>query len=223
MENNILFRCSQLGHLVSEPKLKVDKEAGNLSESAKTYIESIWLEKNYGYKESFETFETKKGILVESETMSLVYDVLGGELRFKNRDNFKNDFICGTPDTILTDCVEDIKSSFTVKTYFNSEMTTIYEWQLRGYMWLTGKKKARLIYGLVDTPEEIKDDLKRMATYKSNTEELFEIIEKNHTFDDIKKSDRVKHFDIQHSDEKIEFLKAKIIKAREYYSQLKLK
>ncbi len=51
MDNQILFRASSAGQLLSEPKLKADKEAGKLSETAKTLVESMWLEREFGYRE----------------------------------------------------------------------------------------------------------------------------------------------------------------------------
>ena len=143
---SIKFRCSAVGLLMTEPKLKADKEAGNLSETAKSYIESLYLKNVFGYKEIVQTDEMLKGILTESDSLKLVHEVLGGDFRFKNRELLENDYIKGTPDIILKDCIEDIKSSFTIKTFYNSEITTLYEWQLRAYMWLTNRKKARLIY-----------------------------------------------------------------------------
>lgn len=221
----VKFRCSMVGILMTDPKLKADKEAGNLSEGAKTYIESVFLENNYGYKDFFQTDETLKGILTESTSLKLVHDVLGGEFRFKNRDLFENDYIKGTPDVILSEIIEDIKSSFTIKTFLGSDITKQYEWQLRAYMWLTGRKKARLIYCLNDTPSEILTKLKHRESYKYSETDFLDVcnqIDKNHTYSHIPAKDRVKVFEIEHSDEKIELLKAKIIKAREYYSQLKL-
>jgi len=221
----LLFRCSQLGSLISDPRLKADKEAGNLSEGAKTYIESIWLNKKYGYKELVQTDEIMKGVITEPISIELSDIVLGNQNRTKNDEHFSNEFIDGEPDVLLEDAVEDVKGSWTIKTFFESELTTKYEWQLRGYMWLTGIKKARLIYCLNDTPEGIIDALKYRNQYKYSGEALIRAnkqIDKNHLYSHLPPSERVKVFEVEHSDEKIEFLKTKIEKAREYYSQLKL-
>ena len=38
MQNNILIRASALSRLMSDPKLKADKEAGLLGETSKIFI-----------------------------------------------------------------------------------------------------------------------------------------------------------------------------------------
>ena len=73
--NQVLFRCSQLGKLMTEPKLKADKEAGLLSETTKTYIREIWLKNEYGYDEVVITDAMLKGLLCEQDAMQLVQDV----------------------------------------------------------------------------------------------------------------------------------------------------
>ena len=84
----LLIRCSQLGQLMTEPKSKADKDAGNLSETAKTLMLEIFLWEKYGYKERVMTDAMMKGLLCEQDSMKLVQDVLGGEFRLKNKVNF---------------------------------------------------------------------------------------------------------------------------------------
>lgn len=229
MENEILFRASQVGRLMTEPKLKVDKEAGNLGETAKSYIEEIWLQNKFGYKEEAMTDEMLKGLICEQDSMELVQKVLGGNFRVKNRENFKNDYLTGTPDIILPDSVEDLKTSFTVKTFFKAELNSLYYWQGQVYMELTGRKNFRLIYCLVNTPEEIVLDLEKRVYYKFSCDEenphyktWIEQIRKNHTFDAIPAEKRIKVIEFTHNPYDIEKMYRKIDKAREYYKTLTL-
>ena len=238
MENKVLFRCSNLAPLMSEPKLKADKEAGKLSQGAMTLVEDLWLKNNYGYDEEIITDQILKGILCEQDSIALVQQVLGGEFRisakrhpeWRDKLPLKNDYICGNPDIILTDCVEDIKTSFDIRTFFRAELTDQYELQLQGYMALTGKKKARLIYCLVDTPLEIVTELKKRAYFKFNCDEQnpdYIRISEQHEFNHevasrIEPKDRVKIYEFDYNPETIIKLYGQIEKARNYYETLSL-
>lgn len=227
--NQILFRCSSLGKLLTEPKLKSDKDAGNLSETAKSLVLEVMLFQKYGYKERLMTDAMYKGLICEQDSMGLVQSVLGG-LRTKNEKHLKNEFIMGTPDIILSKSgiVEDIKTSENIRTFFNAEITKDYEAQLQGYMWLTGLEKARLIYCLVPTPletiEKAKTRLKYQFDNPDNNKDYIEMCEQiqhnNDVISTIPKHERIKVFTINRNDDIIETLKAKIIKAREYYEYI---
>jgi len=237
MENKeIKIRASQSYKLITEPKLKIDKELGNLSKTTKTYIEELWLENNFGYKEPIMTEEMMKGLLCEQDSLALVQKILGGEFRIKNTKNYKNDLITGTPDIIIEDekINEDVKCSFSIKTFFKAninedEICENYFWQGQCYMALTGAKKYRLIYCLVQTPDSIIVELKKRIYYKFDCDEtnkdyqqMSEQIEMNHNIKDISEEKRIKVFEFDYDQSKINFLYSKIHKAREYYKSLKI-
>lgn len=225
----IKVRCSSLGQLMTDPKTNAAKAAGELSETAKGVIEDLWLRNEYGYSEEVITDEMLKGLQCEQDGMKLVQQVLGGQFRMKHRDFLENDWITGTPDIVLPDWIEDIKTSFTVKTFFQAELVKAYEWQMRGYMWLTGKSKARVIYCLVSTPDSIVTELKKRVYFRFNCDEenedyvrISKRIDKNHSVEHIPAEQRVKVFEVYHDDAKIEELKARIEQGRNYYKTLKL-
>ena len=231
MQSQIRIRCSRLGALMTEPKSKTDKEAGNLSETAKSMIDDLFLEKEYGYRNFVYTEPILKGLLCEQDSMELVQQVLGGEFRIKNKATFDNDFICGTPDIILKkqDIVEDVKTSYDIRSFFNADLTDEYFWQGQGYMYLTGKKNYRLIYCLIDTPFEIVQEEQKRWYYKFNCDEsnphyqeICASIEKNHSYTHLPPDKRIKMFDFQYEPEIIERLVRKVEKARDYYQTLKL-
>jgi hypothetical protein len=214
---------------MTEPKLKADKEAGNLAETTKTMVEEIWLRDNYGYAERVQTDEMLKGILCEQDSMDLAQQVLGGGFRKRYKNNKSNEYISGTPDILVDGVVEDIKTSWSIKTFFNAEMTKLYEYQLRGYMALLGVKEARLIYCLVDTPEEIVAGLKQRVWYKygQNPESEDYIreakqIEVNHKYSHIEPSKRVKVFTITHDEAIMDKVYQQVIKCQNYYNTLSL-
>lgn len=212
------------------------EKQGNIKAIGKTtesYVKSVWLQKVFGYKEDIMTDEMMKGLLCEQDSFGLVKTVLGGEFRSKNTNRFRNDFIEGTPDAILKkeDYVEDVKSSYNLRTFTEAELIKLYEWQGQGYMWLTGKKKYRLIYCLVPTPDEIIAEQKKRWYFKFNCDETNphyieasqQIDHNNEIIKKLAPEFRVKVFEFDFDPEKIELLKVKIQSCREYYKTLELK
>ena len=228
--NKILFRCSGVGALMTDPKLKSDKDAGNLSETAKTFVQDKWLFDTFGFKESIKNDYMDKGVEMEQDTMALVQDVLGGPFRSRFATRLENEFVIGTPDIVLPDAVEDIKTSWNLKTFFNADITKMYECQAQCYMWLTGKENYRLIYGLVPTPQHLISKEMQRLSYKFGgnydnedyIDECKQIQRNTDLINDIPKENRVKVFEFGYDPNYIETLKAKIEKAREYYLTLKL-
>jgi len=228
--DNILFRCSSAGALLTEPKAKAAKDAGQLSETAKSLVQSMWLQNTYGYREYLQTDAMTKGLECEQDSMELVQSVLGGQFRVKNRERLQNQYIIGTPDTILDDCIEDIKTSFNLRTFYEAEPTTLYLTQAQCYMELVGIPKYRLIYALIpNSPELIAKQCESLA-YKFDKQydnpdyiEQCEQIKHNNAVIEtipIEKRIKVYHFDFQN--ETIERLYSKIETAREYYKTLSL-
>lgn len=230
MENKILFRCSGTGALMTEPKLKADKDAGNLSETAKTFVQDKWLFDTFGFAESIKNQYMDKGNECEQDSMDLVTQVLEGGFRSRYNTKLQNDYVIGTPDIVLSDCVEDIKTSWNLKTFFNAELSKMYYAQAQCYMWLTGKEKYRLIYSLVPTPQSmvLNECEKLVYKYGKNYDnedyiaECQQIQRNNDLIKEIPTEKRVKVFAFDYDPNYIETLKIKIEKAREYYNTLKL-
>ena len=226
---NLKIRASQAFKLMTEPKLKADKEAGNLSETTKTYLDELWLQNNYGFKEPVYTVEIMKGLLCEQNSIALVQKVLRGSFRIKNTQHFENEFIKGTPDIILKKYIEDVKTSFTIKTFFNAELEKPYYWQAQCYMALTGKTRYRLIFCLTDTPREIIASEKLRFFYKFGSDpenadylKLATQIEINHNYAHLPARKRLKIFQFNYNPHDIQKLYAQIQKARIYYNNIKL-
>lgn len=219
-KSKILFRCSQLGSLMTEPKSKTDL----ISETTKTYLIDMYAYLRYGRKSDIVNKYVQKGLAVEEDSITL-YSRVTGDFFIKNEEHFKNDFIMGTPD-IVTDPIVDIKSSWDLFTFLkakNSSLNKMYYWQLQGYMWLTGARNAKLAYCLVNTPDQIINDQKRKFMWNANmideTElsvKAFEEIERNGIYDDIPLSDRLHTIDIAYNEADIERLKLRINDCRDY-------
>ena len=226
------IRCHKLGQLMTEPKLKADKEAGNLSETAKTYLRDLWLQDVYGYKEpSTPSVEMLKGLMCEADSMSLVQDVLGGAFRVKNLETFKADTLAGTPDCILPDCVEDIKTSWSLRTFYEADGTnSAYYWQAVGYMMLTGKSSYRLIYCLVPTPDELmqREFSKLEYAYGRNTQHphyiqaVEQLKRNNDLITSLPIEKRIKVFNFALSEADIKAVETKLTKAQEFFKAISL-
>jgi hypothetical protein len=147
-------RASCAGKLMTDPKNKNDK----LSETTQSFLEEWAKEQIYGTKKEFSSRQTKKGIEVEQEAIDLAIDWADLEFCVKNETSFEDEYFTGTPDIITSDMVVDMKSSWDCFTFplFETEIPTKdYFYQLQVYMYLTGKRKAKLIYTLLNTPDHL--------------------------------------------------------------------
>jgi hypothetical protein len=231
-----IARCSQLGNLMTKPR-----SGDGLSETAKSYILEAVMAWKYDYIETVQTDAMMKGVMLENDAAALVTEVMNdGQVRITSgarehkygreySDNplvdsfgYKNGFIMGSPDIILQDTIEDIKVSQNLRTFVTSALTPAYEWQLRGYMWLTGRKHARLIYCMMNDPDWMIDRKIKPLTYWSEYPHEMEdrIMKNSRVADRMPKEKRIRVFEIEHDDDKVEMIINQVIKANKYYEQL---
>lgn len=154
--SELLFRCSSIGRLMTEPKTKTE---GPLSVGAKTYIRELAQQEIFGVEFEFSSKETQKGIEVEDLSIALLNRVRG-LLLTKNAERKTNGLITGECD--LYDATRrrghDLKSSWSAKTFpgwAKDCEDKLYEWQMRGYMWLWDADEWEVNYALVDTPDRL--------------------------------------------------------------------
>jgi hypothetical protein len=234
--DNTLFRCSSLGHLMSEPRNKTDKEAGNLSEGAKTHLIDVYVANKYNRQTDIHSRYIEKGLMVEEDSITL-YSRVKKEFFKKNEQHLHNEFIKGTPDLFKgleiheADEIIDVKSSWDIYTFFRvltKELNSLYYWQMQGYMALTGARVARVAYCLIDTPEMLINDEKRKLMYKmgaatNESEEYLkacEELDRAMTYPDIPMEERIIEFNVTRSNIDIDSMYSKIAKARVFLNQL---
>lgn len=212
-------------------ELEIKKDQCELGQTAKTMIDEMFLRIEFGYKEIVSTKEMKKGHLCEADSRDLVQKVLGGPFRKRNTENLENDLFTGTPDIIIDDAVEDIKNSWSLRTFFQADGSNKdYFWQGQTYMMLTGAKTFRLIYTLNPLPEELFADEERRLYYQygqdSENLDYIEALEQlqhnNALILDLKPEQRVKVFTFERDEEAIDDMKKQAEAGIEYYSTLKL-
>ena len=218
------IRCSSLGKVMTNPRSKSE----GLSETCKTYLHELALEKIYGIKKDFWNKYIDKGLQVEDEAIQLAAEALDWDFVVKNEERFKNDYITGEPDILTDGLLADVKSSWDGSTFpfFDKDLKNkSYFWQMQGYMWLTDKQEAELVYCLVNTPFEIVEDEVRRAHWKASLidedDTLRKAVESQHNFDHLPIKARVKRFIVKRDEKAIEAMKTRIEECREYYETIK--
>ena len=93
----IKFRASQVGKLMGLPKTIKDQKAGLLSKTAQTYVQEVWLQKKFGYRENVTTKYMDKGLTMEDDSIALLSDV-DGKFYTKNIKYKANEYLTGTCD-----------------------------------------------------------------------------------------------------------------------------
>lgn len=230
---NTLIHCSSIGKLLTEPISKADKEAGELSKTAKTHLIEVYANKKYGFKKEIDNKYTDKGNTVEPEAIDMLS--LTMKMPFeKNIKTFSNDFFIGTPDVIDETIVYDTKSSWDWITFLSNipdKLDSTYEAQVNGYMDLLGLDTACVAYCLIDTPEHIRNSAKYSLLRKMDvvSEESPEFIkewnekERNMIFSNAPLEERILLFPVYRNEELIEKAKAKVLKARTFLQELEYK
>lgn len=218
------MRCSALGALFTEPRSKSE----TISATLKTHLNNWYLEKEYGVRTDMTSRYTDKGIQLEDEAIR-EYNKLFKTNHVKNDEYFEDDFIQGTPDIVSDDEVLDIKCSFSLSSFPALETkcpNKAYDYQLQGYMRLTGKSKAKLVYVLLDTPEDIIVREAKSIMYKEKLPEdfldiLIEEVRESQTYSHIPIEKRIKIFEVDRNEDIIKAIDDKVANAREYLKSLK--
>ncbi len=237
--DDYLFHPSSGGDIMTDAKNKSDL----LGETCKNKLLECWIEAKYGRKKDITNKYMEKGTQQEDESITL-YSRVTKRFHKKNTETIRNKFLVGTPDLFEGDAIMkateiiDIKTSWDIFTFyqvFHKPINKNYFWQLQGYMDITGAKSAKLVYCLVDTPENLINDAKRKLQWTMgvidpsaqslNSEYHLQClqIEKNMTFDDIPMKDRYIEFNFERDQAAIDKMHEKIILCREFMNSLNLK
>jgi hypothetical protein len=193
--NSFKIRASATKSIMTNPRSKSEK----LSDTCKTYLEE-WVKENiYGVRKNIKSKYLTKGISVEDEAIEYYSEIAKLGFVLKNQDRFEDDFFTGTPDLIVGDTVYDFKSSWDCFTFplFDTKPDKNYWMQLQVYMELTGLRKAKLVYTLQNTPDELMFD--EPMDYSNVPSHL-----------------RIKEFSFDYDPEFIELVKQRVLDCREH-------
>lgn len=190
----ILFRCSSLHHLMTDPKPEAVKRGELISEGTKTHLVDIYTSNTYNRHEDITSKFLEKGNEVEDDSITIISRITKTFLR-KNEQHLKNYFIMGTPDLFIgedihkAEVIRDAKSSWSVFTFMRAKHKPLeksYYWQMQGYMALTGAKVAYVDYCLNNTPYSlVENELRKLSfKYDGNTPAWIELqLIANHVYD----------------------------------------
>jgi hypothetical protein len=208
------------------------KAKGSMGETCIKALKKIFIKEKYGREREIENDYLEKGTLQEPVSLTLLSEV-DNVLYLENKKQFKNDFVKGRPDSLPfnREKFPDIKTCWDIFTFFNAELTAKYEYQLIGYMWLTGRKESEIVYTLVNTPEHLIEREESRTFYKMGVVDRDDFnyqlacaeIRRCNTFDDIPKEERIKRFTVLYDEEKIEQIKTRLLQCREYLNKLATK
>lgn len=190
------LRASAAGVLVPNGKGSL------ISVGGKTYLKEWVISQLYGVEKQIKSKYIDKGIMMEDQAIDFAVKMLNIPFALKNEQRFEDDYFTGEPDMILDDCIIDIKNSWDAFSFplFETEIpNSDYYYQLQCYMHLTGKRNAKLVYILLDTP----------AT-QWDAGIIYEVPD----------SLRIKTYEFEYDPVVIETLEAKVIEAREFIKTL---
>lgn len=225
MENrfsNYLFRCSELGNIISK--------SGKLTDGIKTYIQECFIGEIYNVRKEAYGKALEKGVLCEEDGITMLQNIYPGQLLVKNRDEKRNRFIKGSCDVFKNQIVHDIKNAYTLFTFGKAEQSWLYQWQVKGYAVLWGVTKGRLFYCLNNMPEQMILEEERLLFYKNkwaftttedeNYIKACEELRRAHNYDHMPISERFKMWDIELTKEDTDIIEASVIAARKHMGEL---
>lgn len=160
--NEFLIRCSSLSEIMTDPVTKAAKEAGELSQGAKSAVHRLVRYHLFNYSQpQIKGKEIQKGIMQEATAIDLL-SVVTGEMYTKNEERRNNQWISGECDVLGVDHGSDVKCPWSLETFpLTSEEARAmavkagYHMQAAGYMMLWNQPKWSISYVMVDTPTEL--------------------------------------------------------------------
>lgn len=206
----------------------------DLSVGCKTLLIDLYCQHYKGKKKSGfigSKPEMMKGVMSEIDALNMVARNTG-ECYAVDKRTLSNDFLIGKLDAFIGECLEnaekvvDIKCNWDMSQFYESirdELTVDYDWQMQGYMGMTGAKSAEVIFALMNTPDELLQEefrkvRRRMAAAWDDPAYLEEIdkIRIYHTYDEMPEHERFCIFTVQRNEEKIQSIYKKVAECRKW-------
>lgn len=160
------FHPSSLGALMTDPRSKSD----GLGETCKAHLMECYIERVYGRSKEITNKYIEKGIECEEDSLTLYSRVMKTFYK-KNVKVYENDYLIGTPDIITGEDIIEIKTSWDIFTFhkvLHKNINKDYFWQCQGYMELTDREHAKLVYCLVDATPQMVLDAKNKLKWTMN-------------------------------------------------------
>lgn len=216
--DNWLCRCSAVGNIVTK--------SGKLTQGAMTYLDEVFIEAVDGVRKEAYGKALDKGIACEEDGFKVLNDVFyRGRFVAKVKEPKENEYVKGTPDTIMDGCVTDIKNALDLFTFGKAELSHIYEWQVKAYMFLYDLQRGRLFYCLNNMPEYMVLEEQRKMFYTQKKWATFEAPEyldacdelaQAHNYDHKPIYERFKFWELERSTEDDNAIITAVTSARTY-------
>ena len=209
--------------------LKLNSEKLHLS---KTCIETVydWIKEQnefYGRSVNFRSKYCDKGNRLEAESIKLASEYFGWGNVSKNNERLYNDYLTGEADIVLPESIEDIKNSWSQKTFplFGTEIPIDgYGWQGQGYMELYDKPKFGLVYTLMDADEK---NVEREAWARVRDlgldeleDDLYQEVKAHMTYSGFPLELRIKRFQLDRDRSVMDPVKYRVDDIRKFIEQL---
>jgi len=209
--------------------LKLNSEKLHLS---KTCIEVIYdfikeQPEFYGRSVNFRSKYTEKGNAMEDQSIGLAASYFGwGDVK-KNTVRKYNDYLTGEADVVLAGSIEDIKNSWSQKTFplFGTDIPIDgYGWQGQGYMELYDKPQFGLVYTLMDAPERMVDREARIKMYELELDDmeadLYDEVKESMTYSNFPLELRIKRYQLDRDHKCMDAVKYRVDDIRKFIEQL---
>lgn len=219
--DNWVCRCSALGNIISK--------RGKLTQTNMTYLDEVFISEIYGTRREAYGKALEKGIACEEDGFKMLNDVFyKGRFVAKVKEPKMGEYLKGTPDTIIDECVTDIKNALDLFTFAKAQMTWLYEWQVKGYMMLYDLPRGRLFYCLNNMPDYmVAEEQRKMFYFKRKWATMedegylaaCEELEKAHNYDKMPIYERFKFWDLERDQDEDIRIENAVEGARQYLNE----
>jgi hypothetical protein len=227
--NDYKFRCSSLSDIIPNQKTMA------FTETIRKAIRKRFVEEITGTRKDIHSKYIDKGISCEPESTKLLQVALypiskGNAVINAKKQRKENAYISGETDPIVDGIVYDLKNAYDEYTFEEAELSLKYEWQLMGYMWLHGLKKARLFYTLNNMPEFLIQREEQNLLYSRDVYyegdfdprymEACRLLRERYKYDRLPLWERFKLWDVAFDEDKIPIIINAVTTARNYMNEL---
>ena len=203
-----------------------DKKANPELPSSPKTVGITWLDNLlYQSSKSFTNKFVQKGNYGEDEVLSMVAKKYDLPFLFKDTEHLEDEYFTGTRDAFMGGVVYDAKSSWSHKTFplWTKVLNPVYYAQMQIYMHLSKVEKARVCYGLVDTPNFlIVNDAYTVANERGipYSDELYEEVREKHLYSHLPIELRLKVYEVEYDPAFIKEAQNRVIMVRKFLDNL---
>lgn len=218
LTDKMLARLDELIFIESNP---------DLPQGAKTYCQEWLKARIYGEQPRTDFKYTSKGLEMEDDALAFVAENYVYGMLLKNDIRKDGEFITGEADNVQPDHTIDTKCSWSPSSFplFETELDSAYYWQGLGYMYLYKKPNHKVFYCLMNTPDHLIESEFKSLDYKNGysedeAESVYNDLLKKMTFDDLDPKVRIKLFEIEFDQKKINQVIERVKLCRDYIKKL---